>query len=140
MTDNNNWIWSTQETIPSNTAEGQRIVQELLQHLELAKWSAADTFGIHLAAEEAIVNAIKHGNQLDPEKSVEIDIKVGCERVLIFVSDEGPGFDPKEVPDPTLDENLEVPSGRGIMLIKAYMTDVWYNDRGNAIWMEKVRD
>ncbi|MEX0794587.1 MAG: ATP-binding protein [Pirellulaceae bacterium] len=140
MTDNNNWIWSNKETIPSDTSHAQRLVGELLKYLEQAEWSMADSFAIHLAAEEAIVNAIKHGNKHDPEKSVEVEFKVGPKRVSMEITDEGSGFDPKAVPDPTLDENLDVPSGRGVMLIKAYMTEVRYNERGNSVFMEKVRE
>lgn len=139
MGDDNNWLWSYVETIPSDTAEGQRLIKELLTQLEKAKWASHDSFGIHLAAEEAIVNAIKHGNKQDPNKSVHVDIRVGKEEVLIHITDEGPGFNPEAVPDPTLDENLDIPSGRGVMLIKAYMTDVQYNEQGNSVRMTKTR-
>ncbi|PQO29378.1 ATP-binding protein [Bremerella cremea] len=139
MGDDNNWLWSYVETIPSDTAEGQRLIKELLTQLEKAEWASHDSFGIHLAAEEAIVNAIKHGNKQDPNKSVHVDIRVGKEEVLIHITDEGPGFNPEAVPDPTLDENLDIPSGRGVMLIKAYMTDVQYNEQGNSVRMTKTR-
>ncbi len=139
MGDDNNWLWSTVETIPSDTTEGQRLIKKLLEQLERADWAPGDTFGIHLAAEEAMVNAIKHGNKQDPNKSVHVDMRVGKQRVFIRITDEGPGFDPEDVPDPTLDENLEIPSGRGVMLIKAYMTDVQYNEQGNSVCMEKTR-
>lgn len=139
MGDDNNWLWSTVETIPSDTEEGQRLIKELLTQLELAEWASHDSFGIHLAAEEAIVNAIKHGNKQDPNKSVHVDIRVSKQEVMIHITDEGPGFDPEAVPDPTLDENLDVPSGRGVMLIKAYMTDVQYNEQGNSVRMTKTR-
>ncbi len=140
MGDDNNWLWSSKETIPSDTAEGQRLIKELLTQLEGAEWAMHDCFGIHLAAEEAIVNAIKHGNKQDPNKSVEVDMRVGKERVMIHITDEGPGFKPDDVPDPTLDENLDVPSGRGVMLIKAYMTEVSYNEKGNSVKMVKDRN
>ncbi|RCS54836.1 ATP-binding protein [Bremerella cremea] len=139
MGDDNNWLWSTVETIPSDTGEGQRLIKELLTQLELAEWASHDSFGIHLAAEEAIVNAIKHGNKQDPNKSVHVDIRVGKQEVMIHITDEGPGFNPEAVPDPTLDENLDVPSGRGVMLIKAYMTDVQYNEQGNSVRMTKTK-
>lgn len=139
MGDDNNWIWSNQESIASDTTEGQRLIKQLLEQLERAEWAPGDSFGIHLAAEEAIVNAIKHGNKEDPNKSVHVDMRVGAERVLIQITDEGPGFKPEEVPDPTLDENLDIPSGRGVMLIKAYMTEVSYNEQGNSVYMEKTR-
>src|SRR5690554_1356981 len=102
MGDDNNWLWSTVETIPSDTTEGQRLIKKLLEQLERADWAPGDTFGIHLAAEEAMVNAIKHGNKQDPNKSVHVDMRVGKQRVFIRITDEGPGFDPEDVPDPTL--------------------------------------
>ncbi|EAQ80076.1 putative anti-sigma regulatory factor (serine/threonine protein kinase) [Blastopirellula marina DSM 3645] len=135
----NNWLWTCSETIPSETHEGQRLVKQLLSKLEEHSWGMSDVFGIHLAAEEAIVNAIKHGNAYNPEKNVQIEMNVGADRVSLRITDEGPGFNPVEVPDPTEEENLENESGRGVMLIKAYMTDVRYNDRGNSVFMEKVR-
>lgn len=139
MGDDNNWLWSTQESIRSDTTEGQRLIKQLLEQLERAQWAPGDLFGIHLAAEEALVNAIKHGNKEDPNKWVHVDIRVGKEKVLIQITDEGPGFNPDDVPDPTLDENLDIPSGRGVMLIKAYMTDVSYNEQGNSVYMEKIK-
>lgn len=139
MGDNNNWLWSNVETIPSDTAEGQRLIKELLAQLELAEWETHDSFGVHLAAEEALVNAIKHGNKQDPTKSVHVDMRVSKQQVLIHITDEGPGFNPEAVPDPTLDENLDVPSGRGVMLIRAYMTEVEYNEQGNSVRMVKTR-
>ena len=69
-----------------------------------------------------------------------VDMRVGKERVMIHITDEGPGFKPDDVPDPTLDENLDVPSGRGVMLIKAYMTEVSYNEKGNSVKMVKDRN
>lgn len=139
MGDDNNWLWSNVETIPSDTAEGQRLIKELLAQLELAEWATHDSFGVHLAAEEALVNAIKHGNKQDPNKSVHVDMRVSKQQVMIHITDEGPGFNPEAVPDPTLDENLDVPSGRGVMLIKAYMTEVEYNEQGNSVRMTKTR-
>lgn len=139
MGDDNNWLWSNVETIPSDTAEGQRLIKELLAQLELAEWATHDSFGVHLAAEEALVNAIKHGNKQDPNKSVHVDMRVSKQQVMIHITDEGPGFNPEAVPDPTLDENLDVPSGRGVMLIKAYMTEVEYNQQGNSVRMVKTR-
>src|SRR5438128_635610 len=55
------------------------------------------------------------------------------------ITDEGPGFDPEDVPDPTAPENLERPCGRGLLLMRHYMTEVAYHDRGRAVRMAKVR-
>ena len=61
------------------------------------------------------------------------------ERLWIQIRDEGAGFNPEEVPDPTDPDHLEIPSGRGIMLMRAFMTRVEYNDLGNCVVMEKQR-
>lgn len=131
------WIWSKVEKIPSDTGEARRILDELLSELAERQWGEEDTFGIHLAVEEALMNAIKHGNQRDPEKRVTVDTKVSGDLLRIEVQDEGNGFDPEDVPDPTLEENLELPSGRGLMLMRTFMSRVEFNDTGNQVLMEK---
>jgi serine/threonine-protein kinase RsbW len=100
----------------------------------------AQVFAIKLALEEALTNAIKHGNRMDPSKQVTIDYTVTDRAVRITVCDEGGGFSPERVPDPTADVNLEKPTGRGVMLIRAYMTEVHFNRAGNCITMVKRRE
>ena len=134
------WIISNKEKIPSDTGEARRILEELLGGLGDNGWGEEHTFGIHLAVEEALMNAIKHGNQRDPEKFVEVEYHFNRTILQIVVQDEGEGFDPDDVPDPTLEENLELPSGRGLMLMKTFMTTVEYNDKGNCVSMEKDLD
>jgi serine/threonine-protein kinase RsbW len=125
--------------IPSNTARGHEVQERILNLLQEREFSAKDLFGVKLALEEAIVNAIKHGNRMDPSKSVRVRCELDDERVQILVEDEGLGFDPSDVPDPTEVENLEKPSGRGLMLMRAFMTTVEYNARGNRVLLEKRR-
>src|SRR5690606_2713210 len=110
------WICTTAKRIPSDTGEARKILDELLGTLSQNQWAEEDTFGIHLAVEEASMNAINHGNQRDPEKLVSVDYRLSADLLRITVEDEGPGFDPEDVPDPTLEENLELPAGRGLML------------------------
>lgn len=103
---------------------------------EAMGYGKAQRFALRLAIEEALVNAFVHGHEhLPPETPVRVEYDVGAERVRVSVEDRGPGFTPDEVADPTLDENLEIPSGRGIVLIRAYMSEVRYNERGNRIEM-----
>lgn len=136
----NGWIWSLNRCLVGETAlDGGGVITELLEELDRLSWNDRDVFGIHLALEEALVNAVKHGNHQDPEKCVEVDCRVSRDRVRIQIKDEGAGFDPGSVPDPTDDEHLEIPSGRGLMLMRCYMTSVHYNARGNEVVMEKVR-
>ena len=131
------WNWSLEKKIPSDTAEARAILDETLSKLSENGWGEEHTFGIHLAVEEALMNAIKHGNQRDPEKSVYVNCCLNATFLRMIIEDEGEGFDPEHVPDPTLEENLELPSGRGLMLMRTFMTEVRYNDRGNRVEMEK---
>ncbi len=114
-------------------------MDEVLAKLEHLGWVSRDIFSIHLAMEEALVNAIKHGNRLDENKQVHVHCKIFDDRILIEVRDEGPGFQPEEVPDPTDDENLDTASGRGLMLIRSFMSSVEYKPPGNCVVMEKER-
>jgi serine/threonine-protein kinase RsbW len=96
-----------------------------------------DVFGVRLALEEALVNSVKHGHRNDPTKRVSLRYKVVPDCALVEVEDEGPGFDPGQVPDPTDPDNLERPSGRGLLLMRAYTSWVRHNDRGNCVTLCK---
>lgn len=133
------WIWSAGRTIPSDTEEARKVLDEMLAKLAENGWGEEDTFGVHLAVEEALMNAIKHGNQLDPSKSVIVEYRLNETDLEIVVEDEGDGFDPDDVPDPTLEENLELPSGRGLMLMRTFMGLVEHNEKGNRVSMAKVK-
>ena len=135
----NGWIWSFEQRIASDTVEGREVVSRILEALARAEWAEHDVFAVHLATEEALVNAIKHGNRKDSAKTVEVVCHISKDRMQIRITDEGDGFDPAGVPDPTDEENLEIPSGRGLMLMRCYMTSVEFNARGNEVSMEKVR-
>lgn len=136
----NNWSSQGELHLPSDAVAGKQAVDQLLRGLKALEWDENDMFGIHLAVEEALVNAIKHGNRYNGAKKVRFLYKLGRERVRIEVIDEGDGFDPTQVPDPTHDANLEVPSGRGLMLMRNFMSRVEYNDAGNHVVMEKTRN
>lgn len=125
--------------IPSDTSEGQVVQARIVEGLEVREYPDRDVFAVRLALEEALVNAIKHGNRMSPEKSVEIKCWISDERVRIEIQDEGEGFDRQDVPDPTLVENLERPCGRGIMLMGAFMNLIEYNDQGNKVTLEKIK-
>ncbi len=134
-----NWDWVNEIEIPSSTAAGRQLVEDLLAALKVHEWAEHDVFGIHLAFEEALVNAIKHGNGLDETKKVQVNCRLNAEQLVIQITDEGDGFDPMDVPDPTLDENLEAPSGRGLMLMRSFMSTVEYNESGNSVQLVKDR-
>jgi len=125
-------------SIPSDPAEARRIQDDIERLLQSHYVSERDVFSIKLALEEAMVNAIKHGNQMDRTKKVHISYQLHPDRFDVQISDDGGGFDPGDVPDPTAFENLERPCGRGLMLMRHYMTEVAFNDRGNVVSMSKV--
>ena len=126
-------------SIPSETAAGQEVQERIVAILESLNYPHRDVFGIRLALEEALVNAIKHGNRMDPKKCVRVKCKITKSRVWIEIEDEGKGFRLEDVPDPTDDVNLERPCGRGIMLMRHFLNSVKYNDVGNKVLLEKIR-
>ena len=110
----------------------QRIVAEALA----ARGYDPDAmFAIRLCLEEALVNGFRHGNRFEPGLVVKFRASISPAECTFEVEDEGEGFDPGGVPDPTAEENLEIPSGRGIMLMRAYMSEVEYLDPGNRLRM-----
>ena len=132
---------STEVTLPSTTGD-IRDFQERLLHVIEPLWKQQgrdrDAFATKFGLEEALVNAIKHGNGMDPEKVVHIVVCIegtreDLQRLTLTITDEGEGFDPKDVPDPTAIENLDRPCGRGVMLMKHYFSEVTYNEKGNQV-------
>ena len=116
-----------------------RLLEAVTAAMHGAAYPPRDVFGVRLATEEAIVNAVRHGHRNDPDKYVSVRYRVNGDRVLIEVADQGPGFDPYEVADPLAQENLERPSGRGLLLMRAYLTWLRYNRRGNCVVLCKCR-
>jgi len=133
-------LWQLSIDLPSERGANRQVTDELLNQMGAYGWQPADVFAVHLAVEEAIVNAIVHGNKLDASKKVHVECEVSADRVRVAITDEGPGFDPASVPDCTAEERLEAPSGRGVMLMRSFMTRIEYNPAGNAVVLEKRRD
>src|SRR5689334_24823278 len=133
------WSWTSTKELPSQRNAHLPLMEEILTELESRGWNGRDFFGIQLALEESLTNAIRHGNQLDESKRVLVECKLSDEKFWLRVTDEGQGFKLEHVPDCTADENLECPGGRGLALMKAYMTHIEYNERGNCVTMEKTR-
>jgi serine/threonine-protein kinase RsbW len=125
--------------VPSDLAEVRRVQDLVESALQANRFGETDQFAVKLAVEEALVNAIKHGNQLDPAKRVRILYSVDEETFHIRITDEGSGFNPEDLPDPTADDFLERPCGRGVLLIKSFMTTVDFPGRGNEVVMSKLK-
>jgi len=113
--------------------------QQILSALERKGYTQDDVFAVHLALEEAFLNAVKHGNKMDPTKKVTIEYMVDREKIEVCMADEGEGFSPQSVPDPRVGENLYRPEGRGLLLMNAYMDVVEYSERGNALRMVRYK-
>ncbi len=123
----------------SLVSEIDPLVAQITSAMQAAGYTNREAFAVRLALEEAIVNAIKHGHQGDPSKVVRVACRVSAEQVVLEVEDQGPGFQPEEVPDPLDPENLERACGRGVFLMRHYMTEVTYNARGNCVTLCKRR-
>jgi len=117
----------------SSLTEMGALVEGVAAAMRVLGYADKDIFGVQLSLDEAITNAIRHGHRHDPGKTVKVRYAIDKEYVLVEVADQGPGFDPELVPDPTSAENLERTGGRGLLLIHFYMSWVRYNKRGNAI-------
>ncbi len=102
----------------------QAVLDEALKPLEVDEESS---YWLDIALREALTNAIKHGNALDPEKKVEVALKVGADEIEITVEDEGSGFDPAAVEDPLAPDNLLKTEGRGICYMREFMDKIEYD-------------
>jgi len=123
--------------IPSNFKKVKEVSRKILQGLEKKQVNHSFLFDIKLACEEAMINAIKHGNKSDPDKTVTITCDIKKDAVVIAVEDQGRGFNYKNLSDPTEDENLLKAGGRGLFLIQNIMDKVEFNPQGNKITMTK---
>ncbi|QYU70730.1 ATP-binding protein [Leptolyngbya sp. 15MV] len=111
-------------------------VRDVLDALTRRGYTESSRFAVRLALEEAISNALRHGHKhLPPDTPAHVRWSADDHELRVVITDQGPGFDPDAVPDPTLDENLERPSGRGLMLIRAYMSSVTFAKRGTEVTM-----
>lgn len=123
--------------IPNDTEAAREVQERIVGLLEQNAWPMRDCFGVRLSLEEAMVNAIKHGNRMEPDKKVRIVCELTEDEITIVIEDQGEGFELEEVPDPTDEDNLDKPGGRGIMLIRSFMNGFAYNDKGNRVTMSK---
>lgn len=118
---------STMESI----ARLENLVEEISERYHVSE----DTFANMMTClNEALINAIVHGNQSDISKTVFVNAEVKDQKRIIWtVADEGPGFDYNDIPDPTAPENLEKLTGRGVFIIKHLADQFIFNARGNEV-------
>jgi serine/threonine-protein kinase RsbW len=119
-----------------STVESLRVVENAIDEMTSAIGISQDDYGkIMVSAMEAVNNAILHGNKSNPGKTVEIEISYKSNVLNIIVTDEGKGFKPETVPDPTTPENIEALNGRGIYLMSHLADKIEYNSKGNSVKM-----
>ena len=116
-----------------------RLIEEVMEVVRAYQWNDKDSFAIELALEEALTNAVTHGNESNPSKKIRFDCKLSPKRIYVRIEDEGPGFDPNALADPREPENQMVESGRGVLLMRHFVTRIKWNDRGNVVEFEKER-
>ena len=125
------------ESKPSAVVE---VCKQIISKMETSKFDKDDIFAVHLTLEEAFLNAVKHGNKMDPTKKVTVAYCVDSEKINISITDEGNGFDPESVADPRFGDKLFEPGGRGLLLMNSYMDIVEYNKRGNSVHMVRYKE
>ena len=133
------WMWTKECTFPSDMGTAHNLITEVMEMVRTHQWNDKDIFAIELALEESLTNAVKHGNDSDTSKKIRFDCKLSPTKVYVRVEDEGSGFDPNTLADPRDPENQMSVSGRGVLLIKHFVTNVEWNERGNIIEFEKDR-
>jgi serine/threonine-protein kinase RsbW len=132
-------VYTKSCVLPNTTKAAGQICRQLLGEVKQRGFGEQDIFAIHLALEEALTNAVDHGNHGDPNKTVAVDCLITPEKFDISITDQGSGFDLEGLPDPRLGENLYKTEGRGVLLIRAYMDVVEYNTLGNCVHLIKYR-
>jgi serine/threonine-protein kinase RsbW len=90
-------------------------------------------FNFRIGLTEALSNAMLYGNSRDPSKRVLVEVALHGGRLEARITDQGAGFDPTVIPDPTSPENLERPCGRGLFLMRQLLDEVTFNDQGNQV-------
>lgn len=123
---------------PATADNAEKALEEILGSLDDSGVTCGDADEIRMALREALNNAVRHGSKLDPRKNFQVALKCDPQEGLwIKIRDEGKGFDPAKVPDPTHPENLERPGGRGVFMMRQLMDVVDYRDGGRELHMRR---
>ena len=133
---------TTELTLPSNIESVAAAATAVAEFVNRAGVDENAAFGIDMAVREAVTNAVLHGNKENESKAVDLTLKSSPDAVEISVHDQGPGFNPDNVPDPTKDENILKTSGRGIFFMRTFMDEVDWSVRpegGTTVRMLKRR-
>jgi serine/threonine-protein kinase RsbW len=135
-------VETTELSLPSRIETVAAAAAAVAEFISRSGISDDAAFGIDMAVREAVTNAVMHGNREDDNKTVDIVLKSSPDAVEISVHDQGPGFNPEDVPDPTAKENILKTSGRGIFFMRTFMDEVDWSIRpegGTTVRMLKRR-
>lgn len=128
-----------QRTILGIRDSFDEVQDTVLNLMKSYEYSEHELFSVRVAFEEALANALLHGHEGDETNEINVSWHVDDKQVEIIVEDQGRGYNPETIPDPTADENLTLPSGRGLAMIRAFMSEVSVNNRGNRVRMVHQR-
>lgn len=123
--------------IPNEIKLVRKVSSRILKKLEPFKVDESTLFDIRLCVEETVRNAVEHGSPQGEESDIKISYTVKGGKFVFVVEDEGSGFDPMKVPDPTKKENIMKTGGRGVYLVRRLMDKVEFNKKGNRITLIK---
>ncbi len=120
----------------STKQENISLVEKLIENVcEEYKINDSQYGNVLVAVTEAVYNALNHGNKLNPSKNINVSFQETDHKLVFTVADEGDGFDPNAIPDPTSPENIEKENGRGVFLIKNLADEVSFDDHGREVKM-----
>ena len=120
--------------LPNDVRSIEHAVDYVMSHCsDCCAFARKLNLNFRVGLTEALSNAMLYGNDRDPGKRVKVEVTVRMEQVTARVTDEGRGFDPTTIPDPTLPGNVDKPGGRGIFLMKSLMDEVLFNEEGNSV-------
>lgn len=125
------------EKLPSSIEVISEFASKLIEKIRHLNITEDEVFHIRLSLEEALINAIKHGNKRNPHLFVEVNVEIQDDHLTIEVRDQGKGFDFNHLPDPTMPDKLQKNSGRGVFLIKNLMDKVDFSEGGRSLKMTK---
>ncbi|MFH0807793.1 MAG: ATP-binding protein [Elusimicrobiota bacterium] len=125
------------EQLPTDLQKVNLFVERVSRNILSAIGNEQGIFDVKLALEEALTNAMRHGNALDQSLKVDVSIEVYPEKIIMDIRDEGKGFDFQNLPDPTDKSNVDKPSGRGVFLMRRVMDKVEFYGGGSGVKLTK---
>jgi serine/threonine-protein kinase RsbW len=125
------------EVVEGDSSTAEKVFAQILEKMKTLKFGKDDMFAVHLGLEEAFTNAVKHGNKSERGKKVIVKYQIDSKKLILSIEDEGEGFAPESIPNPTVGENIYKTGGRGLFLISSFMDKVDFNKKGNCICMTK---